>query len=214
VHRVAGIETGWGWVRAEWTSGVRPAGAGDDERWLAGHSHFWVEDGLIRRHRSAARRLEAPPAGPPRPEARTYPTRPVVGVGGVILTPEGRVVLVKRANEPLAGQWSLPGGLLELGETLEAGTAREMLEETGLVVDVGPVVDVFDRILLDDEGRIRYHFVLVDCLCRPRAGTLAAGTDVADVRLADPDDLGRFVVTEKVRAVVAGALAVNRGHTW
>ena len=79
----------------------------------------------------------------------------------------GKVVLVKRRFEPLAGQWSLPGGRLELGETLEAGLAREMLEETGLEVEVGPVVDVFDRILLDPERKVRYHYVLIDYLCRP-----------------------------------------------
>ena len=92
-----------------------------------------------------------------------------------MLSDDGRVLLVKRRHEPLAGQWSLPGGMLELGETLEAGIAREMQEETGLVVTVGPVVEAFDRILLDDTGRVRYHFVLVDYLCRVRGGTLRAG---------------------------------------
>ena len=87
---------------------------------------------------------------------------------------DGKVVLVKRRFEPLAGQWSLPGGRLELGETLEAGLAREMLEETGLEVEVGPVVDVFDRILLDPERKVRYHYVLIDYLCRPIGGRAGA----------------------------------------
>ena len=100
----------------------------------------------------------------------------MVGVGAVILI-DGKIVLVKRRHEPLAGQWSLPGGTLELGETLEAGVAREMLEETGLVVDVGPVIEVFDRILLDERRKVRYHFVLVDFLCRPIAGTLKSDSD-------------------------------------
>jgi ADP-ribose pyrophosphatase YjhB (NUDIX family) len=145
---------------------------------------------------------------------REYPSRPVVGVSGVIVVEDGRVVLVQRGQEPLAGHWTLPGGALELGETLETGVAREMLEETGLVVDVGPVVDVFDRILTDEAGRVRYHYVLVDFLCRPRAGSLAAGSDVVDVRLVDPADLASWPVHEKVQAVVARALAMNRGFAW
>jgi 8-oxo-dGTP diphosphatase len=123
-------------------------------------------------------------------------------------------VVVKRMYEPLAGQWSLPGGRLELGETLEAGLAREMLEETGLVIEVGPVVEVFDRILLDPERRVRYHYVLVDYLCRPVAGTLAHGSDVAAAELVDPGDLERFRLTPKATAVIEQALIIARTHTW
>jgi len=214
VHRIAGIETGWGWVRSDWVSAVVSASDGR-ERYRAGYSHFWVEDGLIVRHRSVAREVGAlEPRAVEASSVRRYPSRPVVGVGAVILTESGDVVLVRRAHEPLAGQWSLPGGMLEVGETLEAGTAREMREETGLIVDVGPVVEVFDRILVDDEGRVRYHFVLVDYLCRPRGGVLEAGTDVDAVTLADPDALAGYGVTEKVGAVVARAVALNREQTW
>jgi 8-oxo-dGTP diphosphatase len=124
------------------------------------------------------------------------------------------VVLVKRKYEPLAGQWSLPGGRLELGETLEAGLAREMLEETGLVVEVGPVVDVFDRILLDPERRVRYHYVLVDYLCRPVAGALEHGSDVAAAELVEPGDLERYRLTPKATAVIEKALSIARTHTW
>jgi ADP-ribose pyrophosphatase YjhB (NUDIX family) len=135
---------------------------------------------------------------------------PVVGVGAVVLTDDGKVVLVRRKNEPLAGQWSLPGGGLELGESLEAGTAREVLEETGLVVDVGPMLDVFDRILLDEEAGVRFHFVLVDYLCRPRGGKLQAGSDVSEVMLADPAALRALHVVDKAQAVVALALERQR----
>jgi 8-oxo-dGTP diphosphatase len=152
--------------------------------------------------------------------AREYPTRPVVGVGAVILVSrsqasalgcgepavEAGVVLVKRRFEPLAGRWSLPGGALEVGETLEAGIAREVAEETGLTIAVGPIVDVFDRILLDDDGRIQYHFVLIDYLCRPLGGRLQAGSDVADAVLADPDRLEPFGMTEKAVDVIRKAM--------
>jgi ADP-ribose pyrophosphatase YjhB (NUDIX family) len=141
------------------------------------------------------------------PSPRLYPERPIVGVGAVIVD-AGRVVLIKRRFEPLAGQWSLPGGTLELGETLEAGVAREMLEETGLVVEVGPVVEVFDRIMLDPDTRVRYHFVLIDYLCRPVGGTLAAGSDVEDAVWADPSDLAGYHLTDKARAVVARGMTL------
>lgn len=141
-------------------------------------------------------------------DTRLYPARPIVGVGAVIVD-GGRVVLVKRRHEPLAGRWSLPGGSLEVGETLETGVAREMLEETGLIVRVGPVVEVFDRILYDDEGRVRYHFVLVDYLCWPVDGTLQAGSDAEAVAVADPTQLHRFALTEKASAVIARGLELH-----
>jgi 8-oxo-dGTP diphosphatase len=141
-------------------------------------------------------------------DTRSYPARPIVGVGAVVLV-DGQVVLIKRRYEPLAGQWSLPGGTLEVGETLEAGTAREILEETGLVVDVGPVIEVFDRILVDPDQRVRYHFVLIDYLCRPIGGTLQHGSDVDDVTLADPADLARYGLTAKATAIIRRALELT-----
>lgn len=144
-----------------------------------------------------------------RTDTRQYPQRPIVGVGAVIVD-AGKVVLVRRRYEPLAGQWSLPGGTLELGETLETGAAREMREETGLHVEVGPIIEVFDRIMLDEECRVRYHFVLVDYLCRPVGGTLKSGSDVDDAILVSPASLGAYDLTDKARAVIARALELNR----
>jgi 8-oxo-dGTP diphosphatase len=152
------------------------------------------------------------------PGSREYPLRPIVGVGAVVYVtrddaialrlPSCGVVLIKRRNAPMAGEWSLPGGTLEVGETLEAAIAREVQEETGLAVGIGAVVDVFDRIMLDDRQRVQYHFVLVDYLCRPSAGTLIAGSDAADVTVADPAALERFGLTEKTLSVIARGVAM------
>lgn len=142
------------------------------------------------------------------PSPREYPARPIVGVGGVIVD-AGRVVLIRRRFEPLAGHWSIPGGTLELGEVLEAGVAREMLEETGLVVRVGPVVDVFDRIMLDESRKVQYHFVLVDYLCWPVSGNLMAGSDVDDAVFVKPDELGPYGLTVKATEVIVRAFALG-----
>ena len=138
------------------------------------------------------------------PPGREYPPRPIVGVGGVAFV-GGRVLLVKRRFEPLAGRWSLPGGALEVGETLAQGLARELREETGLDVEVGPVVDVFDRITRDQEGRVRFHYVLVDFLCTVQAGMPAPGSDVAEVTLVGIGDLARYELTPKTIEVIGRA---------
>ena len=145
--------------------------------------------------------------GEPRVDSRQYPERPIVGVGAVIVK-AGKLLLVKRRYEPLAGRWSIPGGTLELGETLETGIAREMREETGLEIEVGPVIDVFDRIIFDADKRVRYHFVLVDYLCWPIGGVLQAGSDVDEAVMVDPASLDEFDLTEKAREVIARALEV------
>ena len=214
VRMIAHVETGA--MHVEWRGRAR--GEDGQVATSAGYDEFFVEHGLIRRQRGVLHPLsfqqdeEAVPVSTARP-GRQYPAQPIVGVGAVIIH-EGRVVLVNRRFEPLAGQWSLPGGRLELGETLEAGLAREMLEETGLRVQVGPVVDVFDRILLDTERRVRYHYVLVDYLCRPIGGTLAHGSDVAAAELVDPGDLERYRLTPKAHAVIQQAIIAARSHQW
>ena len=154
---------------------------------------------------------------------REYPDRPIVGVGAVVLVspdeaaligataaPNPGVVLVKRRFEPLRGEWTLPGGAVEAGETLAAALARELAEETGLIVDVGPIVAVLDRIVPDADGRARYHFVLIDYLCRPAGGRLRAGSDVEDVALADPAGLDAFAVNDLARGVIRSAIETAR----
>ncbi|WP_239489304.1 NUDIX hydrolase [Luteitalea sp. TBR-22] len=142
---------------------------------------------------------------------RLYPTRPIVGVGGVIVDGD-RVVLIKRRYEPLANRWSIPGGTLEVGEGLEEGVARELVEETGLVVRVGPVIEVFDRILRDEDGRVKYHFVLVDYLCLPVGGALQAGDDVSEAEWAPFGGLEPYELTDKATSVIRKAMDLR--HDW
>jgi len=142
-------------------------------------------------------------------ETRQYPERPIVGVGAVIVA-DGKVLLVKRKYEPLKGHWSLPGGMVEIGETLESALSREMLEETGLRVDVGPVIEVFDRIMRDEQKRVRYHFVLIDYLCWPAGGTLTAGSDVDAAIWAEPVALAQYDLTDKATSVIHRGLTLAR----
>ena len=202
LRTIGRIESG---VAAEWVARERHRGTGETLE-TTGYAHFIVVRGRIERHRESVH-AAAPGALDRETSAsrRRYPERPIVGIGAAIVD-GGRVVLIRRRYEPLAGQWSLPGGTLELGETLAAAVRREMLEETGLDVEVGPVVDVFDRILLDPEDRVLYHFVLVDYLCRPVGGTLRAGSDVSDAVFAERAALAGYGLTSKALAIATRAL--------
>jgi ADP-ribose pyrophosphatase YjhB (NUDIX family) len=118
------------------------------------------------------------------------------------------VVLVRRRQEPLAGRWSLPGGVVELSETLRDAVAREVLEETGLVVNVGPVIDAIDHIDVDRDGKTAYHFVIVDYLCSPRSGTLRPGDDVDDAVVADVGGLEPYNLTVPARRIIDRAISL------
>ena len=119
---------------------------------------------------------------------REFPDRPFVGIGAVIVDGD-RVVLVKRAHPPIQGQWSIPGGVLEVGELVREAAVREAREETGLIVEPGELLGVFDRVLRDPEQRVQYHYVLIDFLCRRVGGELRAASDAAEVRWFTRDDL-------------------------
>ena len=148
--------------------------------------------------------------------AREYPERPVVGVGGVVIE-DGRTLLIRRGSDPLRGQWSIPGGTLELGESLEAGVARELLEETGLEVRIVDLIEVFDRIFTEPDAggggtpqKPKFHYVIIDYLCERISGAPRPGSDVTDVALAREDELGRFRLTTAATRVLRKAFAMDR----
>lgn len=141
--------------------------------------------------------------------AREYPSQPVVGVGAVIVR-DGKALLIKRAHEPRKGEWSLPGGLVDLGESLADAVRREVMEETGLGVDLGPIIETFDRVHRDDEGRIRYHFVIVDFVCWSDGGDAAAGSDAEAVAWVTAAEIDDYKVNAHAKAVVLRGLEVLR----
>lgn len=137
---------------------------------------------------------------------REYPESPLVGVGAVIIA-DGRALLIRRGQAPLLGEWSLPGGVLECGETLRDAAIREAREETGLVVDVGEMLGVYERVIHSADGRVRYHYVLIDFLCHAVAGELKAGSDAADVGWFSREELPALKLAYDANDVVIKGLS-------
>ena len=149
--------------------------------------------------------------------SREYPQRPIPGVGVVVLrevTGRSEVLLIRRTSEPMAGGWSLPGGAIELGETIRDACVRETLEETGMNVEPVAEIETVDIIERDFEGRVQYHYVVVDVLCRVVGGELVAGTDASEVVWADVKqvlEFGDFALPARGCTVIRSALTMNEG---
>src|SRR5215467_330883 len=143
---------------------------------------------------------------------REYPELPLIGVGSIIIEGD-RVVLVKRAHPPIQGQWSIPGGVLEVGELVREAAIREAREETGLIVEPADLLGVYDRILRNEQQRVQYHYVLVDFLCRPVGGELRAASDAAEVRWFMQEELPDLNLAEDTQDVIRkGFAALQSGR--
>jgi len=141
---------------------------------------------------------------------REFPEHPLVGVGAIVIE-EDRVLLVKRAHPPIQGQWSIPGGVLEVGELVREAAIREAREETGLIVEPGDLLGVFDRVLRDSSNRIQYHYVLIDFLCRRVGGELHAASDASEVRWFTPAELPTLGLAEDTQDVIRKGFEMLHG---
>lgn len=141
---------------------------------------------------------------------RTYPESPMVGVGAVVFIGDA-VILVRRNNEPGKGRWSLPGGLVELGESLEEAVCREMVEELCVHVAVKGLLDVFERVVRDPAGRILYHYVVVDYWAEVISGRPSAGSDAGDILLVPAATLETPEISPEVRAALVKAVQLRKG---
>ena len=142
--------------------------------------------------------------------SREFPDHPLVGVGAVIVEND-RVLLIRRGQAPLLGEWSLPGGLLECGETLHEAVMREAREETSLTVEVGEMLGVYERVIRTDDGRVRYHYVLIDYLCRSVGGAIKAASDAAEAAWFKKEELPALKLSaDTVEVVMKGLNKIGR----
>lgn len=138
---------------------------------------------------------------------REYPERPIVAVGGIVVR-DGRVLLVQQEREPSIGRWTIPGGAVRVGERLQEAVVRELREECSVEVEVGPVVEVLDRVVRDAAGRVQFHYVIVDYLARWLSGEPRAGSDAAAVRWLTQEEWAGLPLTEGLAPVLLRALAL------
>ncbi|MGA2740488.1 MAG: NUDIX hydrolase [Bryobacteraceae bacterium] len=142
-------------------------------------------------------------------DRRRYPKLPILGVGALIFNRD-KILLVERGKEPLKGYWSLPGGVLEAGETLEHGVVREVREETGLEVQPLKVVEIFERIIRDAHGAIEYHYVVIDYICRITGGSLRAADDASQVAWVARGKLSTYRITAGTLPVIEKGFRITR----
>ncbi|MGB6482937.1 MAG: NUDIX hydrolase [Candidatus Acidiferrales bacterium] len=144
-------------------------------------------------------------------EGREYPERPIIAVGGVVIH-DSQVLLIRRGQPPLEGRWSIPGGILEIGETIAEGIERELKEETGIQVRVLDLIEIYENVLRDKENEPRYHFVILDYLCEFAEGTARPGGDVTEVVWTSEQQLGSLAVTGAAKRVIRKAFSAVRGR--
>lgn len=137
---------------------------------------------------------------------REYPDRPVVSVGVVAFKDE-KVLLIQRANEPSKGRWSLPGGVVELGEPIRRAAIREVREECGIEIEPSAVLEVVDAIVPDDRGRIRFHYVLIDLLAEYKSGDLSPQSDISDARWSGEEELDELDILPATLSVIRKAFS-------
>ncbi|MEM3459177.1 MAG: NUDIX hydrolase [Candidatus Bathyarchaeia archaeon] len=130
---------------------------------------------------------------------RLYPKQPIVGVGAIIIC-DGKILLEKRKGEPGRGKWSIPGGLVELGESVEATVVREVKEETGLDVEKPEQIDIVDNITKDANGEIKYHFIILDYFVKLKGGTLTVGSDADELQWVSLNEVEKYDLTKTFRA--------------
>ena len=139
---------------------------------------------------------------------REYAGHPMVGVGGIVLN-EGKVLLVRRGQQPGYGKWSIPGGMVELGETLTEAIRREVLEECGIEIELADVVAVLERVIRREDERVRYHYILIDFLGYWKGGELQPASDILEARWADPSEMENLEMTDRTKQVVFEAMGLS-----
>ena len=141
--------------------------------------------------------------------SREYPSHPITAVSGAVFNHEGRILLARRANPPARGKWSFPGGVVRLGESQEEALKREIREECGLEVEVGPVVSVTSKIVPNDKGEIQYHYVLLDFLCRATKDVITVGSDALEARWVSVQEIQDYELTEGLEEVIGKAVGMR-----
>ena len=139
---------------------------------------------------------------------REYAGHPMVGVGGIVLN-EGKVLLVRRGQQPGYGKWSIPGGMVELGETLTEAIRREVLEECGIEIELTDVIAVLERVIRREDERVRYHYILIDFLGYWKGGELQPASDILEARWADPSEMENLEMTDRTKQVVFEAMGLS-----